>query len=149
MGGNMSRDKGQRAERAAIALLQPVVNEEYAKRGLDAPRLQRNTLQSDKGGYDISGLLWLGLEIKHQETLAIEKWWEQTVRQAKAGAEPVLMYKQNNIRFRARIMVHVPIFRSHQHLALVSDIDLESFLIYFRARLSAELDYAKVEEYAN
>ena len=143
MGINV-RAKGQRAERQVIDMLQPVVTEIYERMGYqgdDIPTLQRNTLQSDQGGYDITGLNWLALEVKHQEKLQVEKWWEQTVKQAKCGAEPILLYKQNNVRFRARIKAWVPVHGSNPqaHLPMVIDIDLESFLLYFRIRLISEL----------
>lgn len=138
-----ARSKGQRAERQAIDILQPVVNEIYAMYGMqgdDIPTLQRNTLQSDQGGYDIVGIPWLALEIKHQEKLQVDKWWEQTVRQAKCGAEPVLMYKQNNVKFRVRVMVTVPIYKSSDCLSTVIELSLESFILYFRSRLIGELN---------
>lgn len=147
MGKINSRSKGQRAERAAIDLLQPVVNECYAALGYkehEVPMLQRNTLQSQAGGFDVVGLEWLALEVKHQETLLIEQWWLQTIKQAKKanngqGAEPVLMYKQNNVRFRVRMQVHVWVHRSDGGQWHIVDVSIESFVEYFKARLMAEL----------
>ena len=112
MGGSMSRDKGQRAERAAIKLLQPVVNKVYAKYGRDAPVLQRNQLQSHMGGEDMVGLLWLALEVKHQEALNVEAWWAQCVKQCKGIREPVLLYKQNNVKWRVRIWAAIVVHGS-------------------------------------
>ena len=145
MGGTMSRNKGQRSERQVIQLLQPVVIRvwEWATgQGIvigDAPILQRNTLQSDRGGFDIVGLDWLALEVKHQETLAVEKWWQQTVEQATNGKEPVLFYKQNNVKFRVRIWALVWIHGHGGHLDTVVEMSVESFLDYFEKRLRAEL----------
>jgi hypothetical protein len=139
MGGSLSRDKGQRAERAVIGYLQPVVNEVYQSMDLDPPKLQRNTLQSDGGGFDIVGLNWMALEVKHQEKVNLNAWWEQTVRQAKQGQEPVLFYKQNNVKFRIRIYAWLSIHNSDEWHAAIVDISLESFLEYFRKRLTAEL----------
>lgn len=141
MGGAMSRSKGQRAEREAIKYLQPVVNEVYALHGMDAPIMQRNQLQSHLGGYDIVGCQWLALECKHQETLAVDKWWEQCVAQGKGNAEPVLMYKQNRVKWRVRLwgklLIHGTLDNFQWH---VVELSLEAFLTYFRARLIVELE---------
>jgi len=140
MAGSKSRDKGQRAERAVIGLLQPVVNETYMERGLEPPILQRNTLQSDRGGYDITGLPWIALEVKHQEQLAVDKWWDQTIKQAKNNTEPVLFYKQNNIKFRVRLWARIYIHGGHNHQWHVVEMSPESFIDYFKARLITELE---------
>lgn len=89
-GGN--RNKGHDGEREIVRLLQPVV-----EMVLGEKRLQRNLVQSRQGGHDICGLEHLAIEVKRCETLEIEKWWKQTLRQAEAagGAIPVLMYRQN------------------------------------------------------
>lgn len=142
------RSKGQRAERQVIGVLQPVVNEVYMSLGCpieQVPRLQRNTLQSDIGGFDIVGLDWIALEVKHQEKLECSKWWQQTVRQAKNGQEPILMYKQNNVRFRVMLHGQIAIHRSHaetgrrKKVRTVVDIPLDVFLLYFRERVYSEL----------
>src|SRR5438045_4158293 len=78
MGGLMSRNKGKRAERQVIDLLQPIVDHCYKEAGLKPLLLQRNTVQSDQGGFDIIGLEWLALEVKHQEILNVDAWWQQT-----------------------------------------------------------------------
>ncbi len=146
MGGSMSRSKGQRAEREVIKLLQPVVNEVWQQVFGDKvggeweiPKLQRNTLQSDEGGFDIVGLQWMALEVKHQEKLQVEKWWEQTVRQAKGKAEPILMYKQNNVKFRVRVWVPIWVHGYGEHINEVVEMSLESFIRYLRKRLESEL----------
>jgi len=140
MAGVTSQNKGKRAERAVIQLLQPVVNECYSERGLEAPILQRNTLQSDRGGYDITGLDWIALEVKHQEQLAVEKWWEQTIKQAKHNTEPVLFYKQNSVKFRVRLWGRIYVHGSHNHQWHVVEMSPESFLAYFRERIIVELE---------
>ena len=139
MAGSSSRDKGARAERQAIELLQPVVTELYQARGLDAPKLQRNTLQSDGGGFDIVGLRWMALVVKHQEVLKVEDWWQQTLRQAKNNAEPILFYKQNNVKFRIRMWATLHVFRTERYLCHPVEIGVPDFLQYFRLRLEAEL----------
>lgn len=123
MGGNMSRDKGQRGEREICKLLQPVVNEVYESKGLLPPVLERNLMQTRNGGFDIAGLDWIALEIKRHETLQIPAWWAQTkeqalVKQRSGGGKgctagepqgqgsrpyeriPVLMYRKNRSPWR-------------------------------------------------
>lgn len=119
------RQKGQRAEREAIKLLQPVIDTVYAEVGQEPPMLERNQQQTNKGGYDIIGLPWLALEIKHQKVLKIEAWWEQTLRQAKGKQMPVLMYKQNNGKWRVRINQQV----GQRNIPV--EISVGDFLLHF------------------
>lgn len=142
MGGTMSRDKGKRAEREVIALLQPVVTEMFERYEQDAPKLQRNTLQSDGGGFDIVGLRWMALEVKHQESIQVAKWWCQSLQQAqRAGpnVEPVLFYRKNNVKFRVVINPGVLVYRTNNVLSIPVDISVDDFLTYFSLRLESEL----------
>lgn len=141
MSGLLSRNKGKRAEREVIELLQPIVTELYlnlVKRC--APTLQRNTLQSDSGGCDISGLEWLALEVKHCETFNLNDWWKQTVRQSEGHSdpkEPVLFYRRNNVAWRVRMRGVAG--RTDSYAFALVDISVEAFLMYFRKRLANEL----------
>jgi hypothetical protein len=152
MGGSYSRNKGARCEREVIKLLQPVVNEVWTQvfgervGEWEIPKLQRNTLQSDEGGFDIVGLQWLALEVKHQEKLQVEKWWEQTVKQAKGKLEPVLWYKQNNVKFRVRIWGSIFVHSDGGHIHEVIEMSVESFLVYFEKRLRSELEKSRSEK---
>jgi Holliday junction resolvase len=89
-GGN--RNKGHDGEREVVKLLGDVV-----KSVLGESALRRNLQQTREGGHDIAGLSHLAIEVKRCETLEIDKWWKQTLRQAEqaGGAIPVLMYRQN------------------------------------------------------
>lgn len=138
MAKNFAQCKGQRAERAVIDLLQPVVTQVYTEMGLDVPKLQRNTLQSDGGGYDIVGLDWLALEVKHQETLHINQWWSQCVEQSKGNREPVLFYKQNNVKFKV-MMRGLLTTGGAQNVRCPVEVSVESFLLYFEHKLKKEL----------
>ncbi len=144
MGGNMSRNKGKRGERAVIDLLQPFVDEAYQAFGLEAPILQRNTLQSDRGGFDISGLDWLALEVKNCETFQLEKWWGEAKQQAAEQqlrfhkeCEPVLMYKRNHVAFRVRMKGYVPC--GERKIRTIVDIGIEAFTVWFKERLKQEI----------
>lgn len=140
MAKNFAQCKGIRAERAAIDLLQPIVVNIYRNAGYpeeEIPCLQRNTLQSDKGGFDVVGLTWIALEIKHQESLSLKQWWVQCIKQSKKGQTPVLMYKQNRVAWRVRMLGNLPV--GDQSTSAVVDISLEDFLEYFEARVGYEV----------
>lgn len=98
MGGLRSRNKGKRGEQEVVRLLQPIVDSVYARRGLEVPRLQRNQLQSDGGGFDVVGLEWLALEIKHHTKAHVAMWWKQTISQAKKGQVPLLLWRCTGAR---------------------------------------------------
>ena len=137
MAGVRSQNKGKRAEREVVKLLQPVVNEVYESVGLEPPELQRNLMQSHKGGYDLAGLDWLALEVKHQETFQLTAWWEQTKRQAGTQREGILFYRRNNIKFRVRMFAYL--VAGGQRVRCPVDIEVEAFLAYLRIRLLKEL----------
>lgn len=145
MGGRMSRNKGKRAERQVIELLQPVIDHVYAEANKRAPILQRNTLQSDFGGHDISGLEWLSLEVKHCEQWSRGRWWQQCTEQAakwgiRRTLTPVLFYRRNGVPFS--VMMHKRDYDVHgyyEHADHLVDIAVEDFQIYFYRRLRAEL----------
>jgi hypothetical protein len=61
------------------------VSKVYIEAGLPAPDLARNLSQTREGGFDITGLSWLALEVKYQEGEHLNKWWSQTCRQAGVG----------------------------------------------------------------
>ena len=148
MSGLMSRNKGKRSEREIVNLLQPIITSVYddhiketgyVDTSREAPILQRNSIQSDRGGYDIVGLDWIAIEVKHQETFNLNDWWKQTVRQAKAKM-PVLFYRKNNVAWRVRTtgVLFDAACKAAWSTAIV-DISLEDFIKYFELRLKAEL----------
>lgn len=131
MGGKSSRDKGMRAERAIIALLQPCVDRAYVgSRVVAAPTLERNLEQSRAGGCDIIGLPWIAIEVKHQETLQLASWWLQTLSQArKNNAIPCLIYRQNRVSWKAVVELEIA-----KNVVVPVTLDLESFLLWFEAK---------------
>lgn len=140
MSGSFARDKGQRAEREVIKLLQPVVNEVYTNAGYPEskiPQLERNLMQSNKGGYDIEGLDWIALEVKHQENLQVPAWWKQCVEQSRNIKEAVLFYKQNRVKWRIRMIGFLLV--GERRVKCPVEISLEVFLIYFAERLKEEM----------
>ena len=138
MSGRFSRDKGQRAEREIIRLLQPLVDIAYSTAGHTPPQLARNLAQSRFGGFDVVGLNWLALEIKFQESLHIATWWEQTKRQADLGREPILIYRRKHARWRVVMFGLLPFGASSVRAPV--DIAIEVFLVYFERRLRTEVE---------
>ena len=137
MSGGFSREKGKRAEREVVKLLQPVVTKVYQEAGKEVPLLERNLMQSHKGGHDIVGLEWMALEVKHHETLQIPQWWEQTKKQAGKTRVPVLIYKQNRIKWRVLLFGYLP--AGQERVRCPCDVSLEAFIAYFEARLRHEV----------
>ena len=89
-----SRTKGARGEREVLKLL----GEEL---GID---LQRNLVQTREGGADCLCVRGFAIEIKRQERLSRPTWWRQACEQAaRVGAEPMLLYRQNQGRWHAFI----------------------------------------------
>ena len=132
MSGKSSRDKGMRAERAIIALLQPCVDRAHiGGRVVAAPTLERNLEQSRAGGCDIIGLPWIAIEVKHQETLQFALWWQQTVSQArKNNAIPCLIYRKNRVSWKAVVELEIA-----KNVVVPVTLDLESFLLWFEAKV--------------
>lgn len=137
MGGLMRMNKGKRAEREVVKLLQPVVTEVYLSLGLEAPVIERNLMQAHRGGCDLAGLDWLALEVKHQEAEQMASWWDQCKRQAGTNREAVLFYRRNNVKWRVRMFGHLCVGGSRVRCPV--DISVDAFLAYLRVRLMAEL----------
>lgn len=102
MSGRLSRNKGKRAEREIVTLLQGVVNQVYREHGKIPVVLQRNLMQSHKGGADITSLPWMAVEVKHHARQQPDAWWRQTLEQAE-GRWPVLAYRGNRTVWTFRI----------------------------------------------
>lgn len=137
MSGRFSRNKGQRAEREIIRLLQPPVDIAYSTAGHVPPQLARNLMQSRFGGFDVVGLNWLALEIKFQESLHLAAWWEQTKRQANLGREPILVYRRKHSRWRVMMFGLLPF--GERAVRAPVDIAVDVFLAYFEQRLQTEV----------
>lgn len=136
MGGKQSRDKGKRGEREVVKLLQPIVDIAYRDKGLEPPVLERNLMQSHKGGCDLVGLDWLALEVKFQENTQLKTWWEQTKSQSK-GREPVLIHRKSRQEWRVRMFGHLLI--GSRRVKTPVDISLQAFSLYFKIRIEEEL----------
>lgn len=148
MGGNMSRNKGQRGEREAAALLMewatPVVDAvrslpDGAERLLDDVVLVRNLMQSRAGGYDIDGLPWLALEVKRHETLSVPAWWRQTLDQTGKDQVACLMYRMNRTQWRFKVRLLVGHYG--KVVTGVSSLDVEMSIDEAKKWFKSELYY--------
>lgn len=146
MGGLMSRNKGKRAERDVLEIMQTVLDEVYHAHGREAPKLKRNTLQSDSGGDDIHGLDWMAPEVKHQETFQLNSWWDQCLRQAGTTKEPVLFYRRNRVPWavRLRLRAHV----ADCEMTVTATVDIDTFIVWFRLKLMERLEGLRYGEEA-
>jgi len=151
MSGKMARNKGQRAEREVCKLLEGAIEDVLenwdfgilgederirARQNLESLSCKRNLQQTQNGGFDIAGIEWLALEVKHQESFAINSWWKQTCAQSTAGEIPVLLYRRNRIPWRCRMFAQLPVlWGSGKSVNAVVDISKEDFLLWFKHEL--------------
>lgn len=103
------RQKGANGERALATELNEIVNTLLTKHGIPVPEkpvIQRNQNQTAVGGNDLSNCFGIGIEVKRQEQLSVNKWWEQCVKSCAKNREfPVLVYRQNKQAWR--VVMHV------------------------------------------
>ena len=85
-----SKQKGSRNEREVAELIR--------KYGFDARRSAQYCGNTGDAA-DITSDLPYHIEVKHQERLEIDKWWEQAVHDSK-GKEPLLVFRKNRQRWR-------------------------------------------------
>lgn len=80
-----SRNKGRKGELEAAHLLQ--------KYGYEA---RRTAQVCGKDQADVEGVDGLHIEVKRQETVSIEKWLQQSERDAEyTGAVPIVLHRRN------------------------------------------------------
>lgn len=91
--GKMSRDKGKRAEREVVNILK-------AHGYKDAHRTAQVKGNTGEAA-DVIGLPGFHLEVKHQETVRLDEWWQQAVHDsAFTGDIPLLVHRKNNQRWK-------------------------------------------------
>lgn len=112
MGINI-RTKGAGGEREVADAMNYVVYKVMKELGMPNPTMsaiQRNQLQTAVGGNDLTGCFGLSIEVKRQEQLSINTWWEQCKAAAsRNGEQPVLLYRQNGKRWHAVLMCELPL----------------------------------------
>lgn len=138
MSGKMSRNKGQRGEREFIKMMQDAVDDVF-RDSPDRFELKRNLFQTREGGDDVAGMPeefdFVSVEIKFQEQLHLNKWWEQAVRQAGGTKIPVLAFRQS--RQKWKVMLFTSSNDPYAPVNFESVISVEQFLAWYRASLRA------------
>lgn len=141
-----ARSKGQEGEREIAAILNGLVNEVRQSRGLvklntNVALFQRNQNQSAVGGDDLTNPLHLSIEIKRQEQLSINSWWNQCIVSAqKQNYIPILLFRQNRKPWRCCMETSIPLMpQALQPLAASNsygpcrvEIDFNEFKNWFR-----------------
>lgn len=118
----MQRRKGQSGERELSALLAAHLG----------TVVQRQLGQERDGGADIH----IGdyrIQVKRCETLKLDEWWRQTVRDA-GYWKPVLAWRQSRKGWRFRVRVEDMLFQPPSN-GYTCDMDLETFCYVARERL--------------
>lgn len=138
--GSLSINKGKRAEREVANMLNPILDRLCTQLNIDPVRLSRNLKQTQVGGFDLDGLDWIAIEIKHHKQVSINSWWAQTLRQATDEREPVLIWKQHGGKWKVRMYGRLEI-EPGRRLKVVVDTSIDDFLVWFEKR--AEVDLKK------
>jgi hypothetical protein len=126
------RAKGQRGERQVVKLLSNVVDAVRTRYGLPSVDIQRNTLQSDKGGHDLLGVEGFSIEVKFHEKEFSSGWWLQCKSQAtKYGGLPVLFYRRSQMRWRVMFQPDVIIPGTARGISIPVMTDVEDFIQWF------------------
>ena len=96
------RTKGANGEREVCDLLNKLLQPIIDKHGISEPEkpvFQRNQNQTAVGGSDITNPFDLCIEVKRQEQLNINTWWQQCLTASNEfGGIPILIYRQNGKR---------------------------------------------------
>ena len=144
MGVNI-RAKGQTGERDVQKILNDVVEEVYRENqwGVLNPKdlpFQRNQNQSAVGGADLSNPFKLEIEVKRQEALSINTWWNQCVASGSRvqGSTPILIFKQNHKKWRIMMFADLPIKPPGRTTpnglsGIRVEITLEDFKVWWKA----------------
>lgn len=136
--GSLSIQKGKRAERAIAVLLRQIIEAVCLRFSVPVIELRRNLKQSQIGGFDLDGIDWIAIEIKHHAKPAFSSWWAQTLHQAGTDREPILIYKIHGTQWRVRMWGRLEV-EPGRRLRTCVDIDWEAFAIWFEKRLEVEV----------
>jgi hypothetical protein len=133
------RQKGAEGEREIIKLLDPIIKRVALEHGYDisSASVQRNQNQTAVGGCDLSNTFGCAIEVKRQEQLAINTWWEQCLAQAKRNNEiPVLLFRQNQKKWRCIMDGAIMVLDSTSPSGLSPvwvrvEVSIDDFLVWF------------------
>ena len=91
--GSLSRNKGRAGEQEIVNIL---------KNELGVPAVRNYAQQAATGGVDILGVDGWAIEVKRAKEFS-NGWWTQTAEQAASvGLNPVLLYRLDRRKWRAR-----------------------------------------------
>ncbi len=136
MPGINIRNKGANGEREVATWMNEIIERVCREEGVPAPVkpiIQRNQNQSAVGGSDLTNPFGFAIEIKRQETLAVNTWWNQCVTAAREfGGTPVVIYRQNGKRkWNVVLYTFAPVWGSHSYVQTRSEISQEDFMKLF------------------
>jgi len=143
------RAKGQVGEREVATLFNHWTLEVRARLGLpdlderDYP-FQRNQNQSAVGGDDLTNPYNLAIEVKRQEALAVNSWWEQCLESAARteNSIPILIYRQSRKPWQIRMRGYLayPVANSEARTVPVDvNIDIDDLQKWYQKYLTALL----------
>ena len=117
---NMQKAKGKRGEYEFMCL----INAHLGTRHIVNPHAQSGDIQAIPG---------LSIEVKRQETLVVNTWWKQALRQAEGeGDIPVLAYRKNRGKWRVCLPAYLIAIKARDGYL---DTDLETFFIWLDSYL--------------
>ncbi|QIQ60831.1 hypothetical protein [Stenotrophomonas phage vB_SmaS_BUCT548] len=132
------RQKGANGEREVATWMNEIVERVCIEEGVPVPVkpiIQRNQNQSAVGGSDLTNPFGYAIEVKRQETLSVNTWWNQSCVAAKEfGGTPVVIYRQNGKRSWHVVMyTFVPVWGSEGYIQARAEISQEDFMKHFEA----------------
>lgn len=110
-----SKQKGKRGELEVVNI--------FKKHGFNARRSAQYCGNTGEAA-DITSDLPYHIEVKHQETLQIDKWWEQATHDAQeSGRDPILVFRKNNQKWR--VVMDLEKFLELQKIVLVKSANYD------------------------
>ncbi len=137
--GAGARGKGGSGEREVKIILRSILAPVYLHHKEPLPDIERNLEQSRGGGYDLTGLEWLAIEVKRQERSNLAAWWKQTLAQAKENQIPLLLHRANYQPWRARLRVPVVITGWQPPIIFTVDMERADFDFWLAFEAHARL----------
>lgn len=124
MSGASSRHRGQRGEREVCKLLSEAL-------GI---KVNRDLSQARFGGSDISELEGWAIEVKFQEVLRLDEWWEQTLNQVMKDEQPILFFRKSRQPWKAQILLSSINF-DFEHMPYTAIVDIDTAVMLIRETL--------------
>lgn len=131
--GKFARGKGARGEREVIKELQAIINLVSAKVGVLPVQIQRNSMQSDKGGQDLHGLQGhYSFEVKFCEKDNVPQWFAQCLRQTRKGEVSVLLYRAVRTPWKVKMRAYLSSPKGDSSTECDVDITFDDFKRWFQ-----------------